>query len=174
MWSGQWKAHMLLQQRRLLPDDKMFEMSKGAISETLVSGTVSLIFLAGKCCSRRKKGVGCTRRIMTRGTKLFCRQVKMPWYKRQKQQWRRQYFRKNRTSKGGAAVRRIIVVLAAAGLLYGAGEVMENPDAFLHILGIRVLQETSEKQEWEIKHRGTSWGIRFHSDGIEIYQEKND
>ena len=81
-----------------------------------------------------------------------------PWYKRQKQQWRRQYFRKNRTSKGGAAVRRIIVVLAAAGLLYGAGEVMENPDAFLHILGIQVLQETSEKQEWEIKHRGTLAG----------------
>lgn len=111
---------------------------------------------------------------MTKGMGLFYGQIKMPWYKHRKQQWRRQYFRKSRPSKGGRAVRRIIAVLLAAGILYGAGEVMKSPDGFLHTLGIQVVQETSERKGWEIKHRGTSWGIRFHSDGIEIYQEKSD
>ena len=110
---------------------------------------------------------------MTERMEAVCWQLKKPWSERKKSGWRRRYLKKNRISQKNRILWKMAAAVLAAELLYGARTVWENPEAFLHKMGIRMEQETGEKQGWKIENQETTWGIRIHSDGIEFYREEN-
>lgn len=110
---------------------------------------------------------------MTERMEVICWQLKKPGYEWEKSRWRRRYLQKNRISPQNRILWKVTAAVLAAELLYGARTVWENPDVFLHKIGIRIERETGEKQGWKIQNRETSWGIRIHSDGIEFYREEN-
>ncbi len=99
--------------------------------------------------------------------------IRKPYYERKKSRWRKKYVGKQLESEKNRMVRLAALLLSAAELLYGTVWVVQNPEVFLHTIGIQVMEETGEKQGWNITKEGICWGIRIRQDGIEVYREEN-